>query len=63
MTPGLLTLISPSVPVGASPASVVILTETLRQGGPTERNFPEESRRTGVLRGQMATARVASARP
>src|SRR5436189_1214 len=42
MTPGLLTLISPSVPAGASPASAVILTETPRQGGPTERNFPEE---------------------
>ena len=41
----------------------MMATETPRQGCPTERKRPELSKRSGVLRGQIATARVASARP
>jgi hypothetical protein len=63
MTPGLRTTISPSSPGLTTRSSCMMRTETPRQAWPTERNFPDESRRSGVKRGQIATARVASASP
>ena len=58
-----MTQISPSTPGTTGPDSSTILTDTPRHGRPTERNLPEGSARSGVLRGQMATASVASASP
>ena len=64
MTPGLWTQISPSTPALDHLSSPSMMrTDTPRQGWPTDRNLPELSRRSGVQRGQIATARVASARP